>query len=720
MVLNQDTIVADRYKIIEKLGVGGMAIVYRAKDLKLDRDVTFKVMREEHIPDDEFISRFNTEARSAASLSNQNIVSVYDVGVENDINYIVMEYIDGVTLKELIKNRAPFDNEETFGVAIQISTALAHAHKNNIIHRDIKPQNILVTTGGIVKVTDFGIARAATVATTTNNNAMGSVHYFSPEQARGKYVDVRSDIYSLGIVMYEMATGRIPFEGDSAVAVALKHINEALPDIKTLNPNVSESLNRIILRATNKLSSQRYESIDEMTEDLKRAMTNASGEFISVERDVDSPTIKLTDEEVRMIREESELEGDKNNSINKSESNHSHEPDVDKLAEKKIVMIAILTAFTIITFITFVGINEIRSRQLEQQARMTLPYIVGLTVDEAQTAFVMGGVSINMEVQEEFDEEVQAGIIISQYPEANAIIDDDSVLTVVVSLGSSMIEMPDVVGLDISEALAKFPTDVNLDIAEQFVFSDDYPINTVISQFPEAGDQASVEESITLIVSRGSESNIVTVPSVLGITETNARSTLASAGLRVGNINLSHSQTVLEGLVLLQTIDPGREVSEGTVINLVVSNGPMPVEVLVPEPSIPEPSAPEPSVPEPSAPEPSVPEPSTPEPSAPEPSTPEPSAPEPDATPPVPVPEPAGPVTVNMTFQRPITLADDVETVDIYILKITGQGPAELFSNPNFSVSSFPLVLPVQGTGQANIQLYINGSMVSQEVIDFS
>ena len=716
MVLSQGTVVANRYEIIEKLGTGGMAIVYRAKDLKLDRDVTFKVMREEHIPDEEFISRFNTEARSAASLSNQNIVSVYDVGVENDINYIVMEYIDGVTLKELIKDRAPFENEETFGVAIQISAALSHAHKNNIIHRDIKPQNILVTSGGIVKVTDFGIARATTVATTTNTSTMGSVHYFSPEQARGKYVDVRSDIYSLGIVMYEMTTGQIPFDGDSAVSIALKHINEPVPDIKILNPNVSESLNKIILRATNKLSSQRYESIDEMTEDLKRAMTNATGEFVNIERDIDSPTIKLSDDEIRAIREDvKDEDSTKKSKHHKSRSRDDHP---DKATEKKIVMVAIFTAVTIIVFIILMGFREITARQ--QQGQVILPSLEGLTIEEAGIALTMGGARIyisHMDVQEDFSEEVEAGLIISQYPESDTALSPDSTLQVVVSLGPLSMEMPNVIGLGISEALTAFANNTSLDIAEQFVASDDHPPNTVIGQFPDVGETISSGSSVTLIVSRGTDTNIVRVPGVIGLTESNAISIINSVGLSIGTISRTYNQTIPLGVVQVQTIDEGREVLEGTAINLVISNGPMnvPEEPPVEEVSQgPEPSAPEPTPAQEYPPvetEPQLPV----QPPAPEP-TPVPDPPQETVTEPN---VPQEPVSRNITFQRPAAIGQDVQTVDVYVLKISAQGATEVFSNPNFNVDSFPLILPIEGTGLANIQFFVNNSMVGQEDLSF-
>lgn len=277
MLLNPGSVLGDRYEIIEKIGSGGMAVVYRGKDKKLDRYVTIKVLREEFIGDEEFIERFRSEACSAARLSHPNIVRVYDVGEDGEINYIVMEYIHGDTLKTAIRKKAPFDSRSTINVAIQIASALSQAHKAHIVHRDIKPQNILVETDGVVKVTDFGIARAARATTmTTTANAAGSVHYFSPEQARGGYVDEKSDIYSLGITMFEMITGVLPFQGNNSVSIALKHINEELPDIRQYNPNCTPSLEGIIKKATMKKADERYASIDLMLADLMRARTEVA------------------------------------------------------------------------------------------------------------------------------------------------------------------------------------------------------------------------------------------------------------------------------------------------------------------------------------------------------------------------------------------------------------------------------------------------------------
>lgn len=278
MLLNPGTVLSGRYEIIEKIGSGGMAVVYRGRDKKLDRYVTVKVLREEFNGDEEFIERFRSEACSAARLSHPNIVRAYDVGEDGEINYIVNEYIHGDTLKKAIKEKAPFDSRSTINVAIQIASALSQAHKAHIVHRDIKPQNILVGTDGVVKVTDFGIARAATASTmTTTANAAGSVHYFSPEQARGGYVDEKSDIYSLGITMFEMITGVLPFQGNNSVSIALMHINDELPDIRQYNPNCTPSLEGIIKKATMKKADERYASIDLLLADLIRARAEITG-----------------------------------------------------------------------------------------------------------------------------------------------------------------------------------------------------------------------------------------------------------------------------------------------------------------------------------------------------------------------------------------------------------------------------------------------------------
>ena len=276
-MLEKGTVISKRYQVIENLGSGGMAVAYKARDMRLGRFVTVKVLKDEYSENDDFLAKFSSEASAAASLSHHNIVRVYDVGEDRGINYIVMEYVHGESLKKTIEKKAPFDTLTTLSVAMQIASALSHAHKHHVVHRDIKPQNILVSVDGTVKVTDFGIARAATANTyAADVNAMGSVHYFSPEQARGGYVNEKSDIYSLGITMFEMATGKVPFDASSSIAIALKHLNEELPDIKQYNPNVTRGLEGIIRKATQKKADERYDNIDLMISDIKLAIIEAA------------------------------------------------------------------------------------------------------------------------------------------------------------------------------------------------------------------------------------------------------------------------------------------------------------------------------------------------------------------------------------------------------------------------------------------------------------
>ena len=276
-MLEKGTVISKRYQVIEKLGAGGMAVAYKARDMRLGRFVTVKVLKDEYSENDDFLAKFSSEASAAASLSHHNIVRVYDVGEDRGINYIVMEYVHGESLKKTIEKKAPFDTLTTLSVAMQIASALSHAHMHHVVHRDIKPQNILVSVDGTVKVTDFGIARAATANTyAADVNAMGSVHYFSPEQARGGYVNEKSDIYSLGITMFEMATGKVPFDASSSIAIALKHLNEELPDIKQYNPNVTRGLEGIIRKATQKKADERYDNIDLMISDIKLAIIEAA------------------------------------------------------------------------------------------------------------------------------------------------------------------------------------------------------------------------------------------------------------------------------------------------------------------------------------------------------------------------------------------------------------------------------------------------------------
>ena len=591
MNLETGALISDRYRIINKIGVGGMAVVYRAKDEKLDRDVTFKVLKEEFVNDNEFIKRFSVEARAAARLSHVNIVNVYDVGNDGDIYYIVMEYIDGYTLKEMISKKAPFDNQEALGVAIQIASALEHAHNNNIIHRDIKPQNILVTRderGGKIKVTDFGIARATT-STTTTTDSMGSVHYFSPEQARGGFVDAKSDIYSLGIVMFEMVTGIMPFDGDNPVALAMQHINEPLPDIKRLNPKASDSIVQIILKATEKLSSNRYQTIEAMNNDLKRALTNTSGDFVKRnELAMDnSPTVAISQEDLAAIRQNSggdkkhkpkEIIIDDIDEIDDEEIsdneylNDKDEEYYDKRKERNTIIAAIVTAIAIIAILTAIGAYFVNGAK----TAVVVPEFVGMAIDDAERLAELNNVFVVQET--EYNDETAEGMVISQSVDKGKKIKKSEKVTLVVSLGSQLVEVPDVVNIS-EDAAEKQLAEAGFEPEDtEYEYSDTIEAGLVCRQSPEAKEEVKPGSTIKLYVSLGDDGATETVPGVENMPKDKATETLEEKGFEVKIIE-SYSASVEAGNVIDQGVKAGAEVPKGYVVTLTVSKGKDPNEV---------------------------------------------------------------------------------------------------------------------------------------------
>lgn len=566
MLISPGTIVSNRYEILDRLGSGGMAIVYRANDTKLDRFVTFKVMREEYIEDQEFISRFKIEARAAASLSHPNIVNVYDVGQEGDIYYIVMEYIDGVTLKDLIQKRAPFDNEETIGVAIQIASALHHAHINNVIHRDIKPDNILVTHKGVVKVADFGIARAASSSTITVDTSMGSVHYFSPEQARGGYVDYKSDIYSLGIVMFEMITGNVPFDSDSSVAIALMHISDSFPNVKEINPNVTDSIINIVQKCTQKLSIKRYESVDALIVDLKISMTDESGQFIKNDLPVvDNATRKLTSEDKIKIRNEAKiLKQEEEEVVEDIENSPS-----GNISEKKIIFLAILTAIAIIALISSIGINIYNK---SKPIPVSIEPLVGLSLAQANNIVQKNGL-ILIENPPVYDDTVPKGFIISEDRYNVEELYKGYSIAVTVSLGTDKIPMKDFVGMQLSEAY-DLVKDLKFELSEPINDFYDAPYGTIVKQVPEAGDMVKEDSKVVFYASLGPKEKIQVVPNLKGMLESDAISEIKSLSLTLLRIDRSTSDTVPKGRVMNQTLESGRPITEtNNTISIVVSEG---------------------------------------------------------------------------------------------------------------------------------------------------
>jgi len=668
MKLSQGMILADRYEIIERIGLGGMAVVYKAKDKKLERDVTVKVMREEYVLDEDFLKRFDIEARSAASLSNTNIVNVYDVGKEDDINFIVMEYIDGLTLKEIIHKKAPFENDELIGVTIQIAQALSHAHTNNIIHRDIKPQNIMVTKSGIVKVMDFGIAKAVTTSTTTTtSNSMGSVHYFSPEQAKGKSVDLRSDIYSLGIVMFEMATGELPFDGDSLVSVALKHINEPMPEISEFNPEISPAVERIIAKATNKLSSLRYNSIDEMINDLKRALKDSAH----------SKTMVYSGDKSDEYYDFDNLDDD-------LDEEEDYNDNRGKKSEKKVVIAAVATALAIVALIFAIFFRNFTNRDGTNNRNVVqMPSLTGLTHEQAIEYLLTFNIE-NLEVLEEHSDTFVAGLIISQYPDVGSTIDNYTEVTITISTGVALIPMPSVIGADWNERLdydSQIPELLahGLRVSVSYRNSEDYPENTVYDQDPPAGTMIEPGSSIRLNVSRGVQVSNVPVPNISGRTVSEARIILSNSSLILGEENRTHDNDVPEGHIIRQFLNPGSMVAQGTAVNVIVSLGPAEVE---PDDSNGEDDTPDNN-----------------------------GSGNQDETPPV--------NSRTVTIPTPNILANgDVNSVSIRVVLHVGSQDSVLWTTDNATINDFPRNIVIEGEGLVAISVTVNGVLTAYDTIN--
>lgn len=525
--------IGNRYEILEKIGVGGMATVYKAKDNILKRNVAIKVLRDEFTTDEEFIKRFNTEAQSAASLTHPNIVSIYDVGHEENLYFIVMELIKGKTLKQIITEEGVLPWKWSINIAMQIASALEMAHKNNIIHRDIKPHNIIITEDGIAKVTDFGIAKAVSNSTITAfGTTIGSVHYFSPEHARGGYTDAKSDIYSLGVVMYEMVTGRVPFDADTPVSIALKHMQEKPVEPIKLNPSIPYAVNKIIMKAMQKEVSLRYSSATELLKDLSLALKNPEGE--------------------EMKKKETETK-------NKNVFFEKH---------KKAIMISII-AFVII-FIPFAGFFGTQAILSAGRAKdVKLPNLVGKTIEEAEQELKKAKLIID--TREEFSPDVEAGKIISQNPPFadNYTVKENSTVEVVVSKGTEMTKMPKVIGMKFEEAENELKNS-NLQIEKIDKISKTVEKEIVIEQEPAEGTELKSGEKVKVYVSIGNGLKQVVTQYVIGKTEKNAKELLTKDGLEV-EIATEEDTTKENGIVLKQSIEAGKTVDEGTKIIITVN-----------------------------------------------------------------------------------------------------------------------------------------------------
>lgn len=563
----------NRYEIIELIGRGGMAYVYKAKDRKLNRYVAVKVLREEYTENEQFIKKFDRESQAAAGLSHPNIVSVYDVGVEGDIYYIIMEYVDGITLKQYLNKKGHLDYKEATRFIIDVAAALKCAHEHKIIHRDIKPHNILLTRDLVPKVADFGIARAITSSTVTmTNQTMGSVHYISPEQARGGFVDERSDLYSLGIMYYELLTGQLPFDEENTVTIAIKHIQEELVPPKEILPDIPASVNDIVVKLTHKKPEDRYQNMDELIDDLEKIMVDANAAVGDNGSAVSDETQIIGDEGLFKIEP---VTGPIESGYHEDDEEEDDLAQAQRKKKKKII------AFSIAGGILAIILIVILMNTLTTKAVM-VPNIKNMTQEQATQELEKAGLKLEVENQV-YSSDVESGKIVSQNPEEGREMKKGQTVKVTVSKGTQNVTVPKVIGLSEAEATAAIDKlklvknvkrEYNSDVATGIVYSVD------------PGEGVSVAEgtSITLYVSKGQD--LVTVPGIVGLSESAAEAQIEDSGLSVGRVTTSESDTVSAGLVISQSPTEGTQTERGTSINFVVSSGkPTPSPTPTPNPT---------------------------------------------------------------------------------------------------------------------------------------
>ena len=613
-MLNPGTYLQDRYEILGRIGSGGMSVVYKAKCHTLDRLVAIKVLKEEFASDENFVSKFKMEAQAAARLSHPNIVNVYDVVDEGDLHYIVMELIEGITLKNYIEKKGFLENKEAIGIAIQVAQGIAAAHEQHIIHRDIKPQNMIISKDGTVKVADFGIARAVS-SQTMNATAVGSVHYISPEQARGGFSDQKSDIYSIGITLYEMVTGQVPFDGDSTVSVAIKHLQEEITPPSEIVPDIPYSLEQIILKCTQKNGERRYRNTGELIQDLKRSLVDPDGDFVVIPPLGNADTVIITDEELDDIRssydDEEEFDEYDEDEYGDEEEFDEYDEDDDEYDEydddeeyggkgkkgkssddvnprmKKVMKILTIVVAIIIVFILVFAIGKaagifkggfgIDTVDTDEKTKVKVPNVVGMTEDEAKKTLNKKGLGFKVVAREE-SKKYEEGTVSKQKTEAGKRVAKNTTIQVVVSSGlvGDEITVPNVSNMSESEA-QKALEDAGFEkITSDFAYSDSVAEGDVIGTTPAANARATKDTEIVMKVSKGSEKK--TVPNVVGQQDGDAQNAITAAGLKVGTVTYEYYDDVPKGQVVSQTVAGGKKVAPGTSVGLTISSGPKPPE----------------------------------------------------------------------------------------------------------------------------------------------
>ena len=623
-MLEVGSFLSDRYEILSKVGAGGMSDVYKAKDHILSRFVAIKVLKQEFSEDSSFVTKFRAEAQSAAGLEHPNIVNIYDVGSENGLYYIVMEYVEGITLKTYIEKKGQLSFKESASIAIQVARGIESAHNKNIIHRDIKPQNIIISTEGKVKVTDFGIAKA-TSSNTISSDVMGSVHYASPEQARNGFVDGRSDIYSLGIVMFEMVTGRVPFDGETTVAVALQHLQEEIARPSKYAPDLPISFEKIILKCTQKTPDRRYQTIEELLADIRRSLAHPDEDFVTIAPLVDNGKTKvISPQELEQIKEGrgvaenlddtfDEEDDDDSDEIDDSlldDEDYDDEDDDDEendgkllnpKMDKAITIMGIVTAVIIVIVIIYLALSVFgvfkfsgkknsESQQTETQTETQtesesesesesekegqMVDIRGMSVDDAQERVDRLKLDLTVFAYETRQSDEEEGTILEQDVKAGDVVKRGTQINVVIAgkgdNTSEMVKIPSVIGKTKSSAKSTLESagfNVNFEYGD---YNDSVAADVVTAQSPSAKNQAAKGSTVTVTLSPGQKP--ITVPNVVGYTQSQAESALSGAGLKYTYADSQYSDTVAAGSVISQT-KSGETVAAGTTITLTLSKG---------------------------------------------------------------------------------------------------------------------------------------------------
>ncbi len=624
-MLREGMFIADRYEILEKIGSGGMSDVYKAKCHKLNRYVAIKVLKPEFCEDKTFVSKFRVEAQSAAGLIHSNIVNVYDTGEEDGIYYIIMELVEGITLKKYIEKKGKLGVREAVSVAIQVAQGIEAAHKHHIVHRDIKPQNIIISKEGKVKVTDFGIARAAS-SNTINSSVMGSVHYISPEQARGGYSDEKSDIYSFGITLFEMLTGRVPFEGDTTVAVALQHIQDDMVSPRRYLPDIPVSVEKIVLKCTQKKTDRRYQNVTDLIADLKRSLVTPNEDFVVISSVVPNGVTKLIDaEDIAEINERASKKNAEIDVVNTDRdeidtsyasmeaasedeeadavSEEDEEDDKEAAASKKIdkvitiLGIAVGVVILVITIIVIAKMVALFSKgnststkdttnvtDSNDSGKVEVPKLLGYTYEQAKEE--LSKYSLGIKKIEDYSELYEEGQIYDQSVEAGEMVDKNTTIVVYVSKGTSTFEMPDVIG-DTQTSAEYTLRNKSLTPTYQYEETDDESkINRVAATDPQPGELVKSGDTVTVTLYKGVTQQMAKVPDVTGDTKEDAESELRALGFTNIEYEYDYHDSVGEGKVISQagaTIDAEAPI-DTTVITLVISKGPKPTEPATTEP----------------------------------------------------------------------------------------------------------------------------------------